>query len=450
MEAIRNSLIMREMNKIIDGGPNDVHFTFSAELYAGDQKVNLHRVDFINIAGDYGNNYQDEVTACFKIEPSVYMKVVYPNRNNLEIHLRRTPLAEEGQKIAGIGVTLEKLRAYLINPVNLTAHQNIEVSDKGLDMMGFMDLPVQMTDPFANKVRLHQCGINYRAKTPAEALLASLTRAIKENPVNGRAIPAKIDMIDPDNTTKREHIVVDHGKLMSTMPHYLQDKQGGIYNAGIRMYYRRGMFFIWPKYYLGDKVGQRKLLTIFNVPANQFPGAERTYRVTDYQVLIISTGESRETDVTMDLELNEGNGIRFTDANAILDGMVVGEGNRSIARRGFANSEFIDGETGRAENFAPVSRNRITSNAFAEVSRLSARKGTIQQFVWQNADPYILDPGMGVKVISLKEGRLIEQMGSLAGGEYHMGPKVNNFINNQLTITGGLSVFVAKEFRVIG
>ena len=130
--------------------------------------------------------------------------------------------------------------------------------------------------------------------------------------------------------------------------------------------------------------------------------------------------------------------------------MVVGEGNRSIARRGFANSEFIDGETGRAENFAPVSRNRITSNAFAEVSRLSARKGTIQQFVWQNADPYILDPGMGVKVISLKEGRLIEQMGSLAGGEYHMGPKVNNFINNQLTITGGLSVFVAKEFRVIG
>jgi hypothetical protein len=216
------------------------------------------------------------------------------------------------------------------------------------------------------------------------------------------------------------------------------------------MFFQSGIFYIFPKYYLGDRPGDKKVLTIFNLPPNQFPGAERTYRITDYQVMVISTGQSQRTDMTSSIELNEGNGIRFTNADAVLEGMVVGSGNKSVMRRGFANSEFLSSETGRDVNFAPVSLRRITANPFAEVSRLAASKGFIEQFVWENADPNQLYPGMPVRIISQEKNNLIEREGSLVGAEYHLGPKTADLRNSHMTCTGGLAVYANKKHRVIG
>lgn len=450
MEGLRDSLIMKEVEAITNAGPKDVHFTFGAELYAGDEKLLVHRVNYININGDYQESVQDEVIASFKMEPSVYQLKVLPNYNNLTVHLTRTPVYEDGRLFAGPEVTLDKLRAYLVDPVDMVANRDMELTAEGLDLTGFKDIAFQLVDPFANRIRLYMCAANYRSETPGEVLKLAIARAIMATRINGQSIDPRIDMIDADNVTKRTAFAIPHGKTLTDLPHYLQDRQGGIYNAGIRMYCQRRKFFVWPKYYLGDRVGQRKLLTVFNLPANQLPGAERTYRETDYQVMLISTGKNKQLDRTQNIELNEGNGIRFTDANAVLSGMVVGEGNKALMRRGFANSEFIDGETGREENYAPVGRNRITANPYAEVSRLASRKGTVTTVVWQNADPYLLEPGMAAKVISLEDGRLVARMGSLINAEYHMGAKVNNIKNNQLAISGGLSFFLSKQSEIVG
>lgn len=450
MEGIRDSLIWKEVEAITNGGPKDVHFTFGAELYAGDEKLLVHRVNYININGNYHESVQDEVIASFKLEPSVYQLKVLPNYNNLTVHLTRTPVYEDGRILAGPEVTLDKLRAYLVHPVDMIANHQMELTAEGLDLTGFKDIAFQLVDPFANRIRLYMCATNYRSETPAEVLKMAIARAIMATRIDGQTIEPRIDMIDPDNTNKRTAFAIPHGKTLTDLPHYLQDRQGGIYNAGIRMYCQRRGFYVWPKYYLGDRVGQRKQLTIFNLPANQLPGAERTYRETDYQVMLISTGKNTQLDITQNVELNEGNGVRFTNASAILDGMVVGGGNKAVMRRGFANSEFIDGETGRDENYAPMGRNRITANPYAEVSRLASRKGTVTTVVWQNADPYLLEPGMATKVIGLEEGRLVARMGSLINAEYHMGAKVDNIKNNQLSISAGLSVFLSKQSEVVG
>lgn len=451
MEALRKSLVGQEISKILEGGEKPVHYTWSAELFADNYKVEVIRIDFVNVSGDYGQDWQDYISACFKILPSVYQRLVYPNKDKLEVHLIRIPLTESTARNLSSPQLMQKLKAYLINPVDLMENQNIEfVSDKYLDQMGFMDLPVQLTDGFANAARLYQLGGNYRSAAPSQVLLSCLQQAAQANIKFSEEKDIRVDLIPPDNTSKREVIVIPHGMRLEDVPHYLQDREGGIYNAGIRMFYQRGCFYVWPKYYLGGKSQDRKVLTIFNLPENQFPHIERTYRETDFQVIVLSTGESKRMDTTTSIDLNQGNGIRFTDANALLDGMVQVSGNKAVARRGWANSEFIDELSGRGVDFAPVARQRVSANPFSMSSQIAVRKGVIEQFVWHNANPYLLYPGMEVRVITYRNGKLFERSGSLVGGEYHMGPKANNFMSNQMVITGGLSVFSTKEHVEIG
>lgn len=451
MESLRKSLIVQEINRVFAGGEKPVHFAWKAELFADDVKVDVVRIDFVNISGDYGQDWQDYITASFKVLPSVYQRKVYPNKDKLSVSLIRVPISEDTARYPAAPRLMQKLKAFLVNPVDLMENQNIELgSDKLLDQMGFMDLPVMLIDAFANAARMYQTGGNYRSAAPSQVLLGCLQQAAQANIKFSQEKDIRVDMIPADNTTKREVIIIPHGMKLEDIPHYLQDREGGIYNAGIRMYFQRGCFYIWPKYYLGGRSEDRKVLTIFNLPENQFPHAERTYRETDYQVIVISTGESKRMDTTTSIDLNRGNGIRFTDANAVLNGMVQTGGNKAIMRRGFANSEFIDEQSGREVDFAPVAQQRVSANPFAMASRIAVRKGVVEQFVWQNANPYILYPGMEVRVVSYRNGKYYERKGSLIGGEYHMGPKANSFMNNQLVITGGLSVFTTKEHDEIG
>lgn len=451
MAGVRDSLLFKEIDQIIGGGAKPVHFTWKAELYADDIKVDVYKTLFINISGDYASDWQDLITAGFKILPSIYMKQVYPNRMKLAVHLTRIPLSETTQQETTTSRMTQKLKCYLVNPVNLMENQNIDmVNDDKLDMTGLMDLQVQLADPFADAVRLHLLGMNFRSQSPANALSCAVVEAMRLNTKFYEGNEVSFDMLEPDNRRARETICLPHGMRVEDLPHHLQDKEGGIYNAGIRMFYQRGCFYVWPKYYLGGKSEDRKILTIFNLPENLFPGVERTYRETDYQLIVISTGKSQHLDRTDEIDLNVGNGIRFTDANSILESMIHVENNKAIARRGVANTELLDGDSGRGLNFAPVLSKRITANPFAAVSTIAARKGILEQFVWENACPYLAFPGMECKVITFRNGKFYERSGSLVGAEYHMSPYNDNLASNRLIINAGLSVFTSREVKEIG
>lgn len=450
MSQLRESLIIKEINAIISSGEKPVHFTWQAELFADNEKVNILKILFINISGDYASDWQDMITAGFKVMPSVFMRKIYPNRMKLTIHLTKIPLGENTSGFGSEEQFTQKFKCYLTKVMNLTEHQDIDmVDDRYLDMSGPMDMEVQMADPFADAVRLHQLGMNLRKVTPGDALATAVIEAMKRNVKHYSGPTISFDMIEPDNKRPREVISLYDGTKVEDLPHYIQDKEGGIYNAGIRMFYQRGCFYVWPKYYLGGKSEDRRTLTIFNIPSNQFPNIERTYRETEFQLIVVSTGTSSQTDNSDEIDLNLGNGIRFTDAFAILEGMINVKNNKAIARRGISSTEFLDSDSGRGLNFAPVLGNRITANAFAAVSRIAKRKGILEQFEWENASPYLAFPGMEVTVISYRNGTYYEKKGSLQGAEYHMSPPSNNMKSNRLAIKAVLSVYVSRDVKEI-
>jgi hypothetical protein len=384
-----------------------------------------------------------------QLAPSQYLDFVYPNRQNLTVTLYQIPLNEDGTEDWNTTRYAETYRGYVIGAkdIKLTPDREQGTSED-LDVGGPVIVRFQLASKALEQLRLTIQGGIYRSKIPGNVLrmiFDSVSASIK---VDSSQVIDGVDMVEPDNKNVREHLLVPHGKMLIEMPRIFQDKLGGVYNSDIAFFLQGKHWYIWPKYGLERDEKTKQVLTIFDIPSNQFPGVERTYRETPGQVIILSTGKSSNSDPSESLDLNLGNGVRFTDAKSILKGMVEVVDGIAVARRGASSSEFLDGVRDTGFNFAPMSSDRISSNPHKQASQLAPRKGMLFEFTWENANPFLLFPGMKVKIFTPRDGVLEERVGVLASNQYLISPKGKTNQNSQQVCVGHLAVFVSRATTV--
>lgn len=443
---LRSSTILNEIRNIFFDGPKNVHFVWKCDFLVNGVSHSPMRTLSIEILRDYSVDFAEDIEVELQIAPSQYVDFIFPNRDNLTVTLYQIPVNEDGSENRNYPRVAEVYHGHIKGAKDLKLNAPYEQgSSKDMDMMGAIPLKVQLASKALSQLRTYFVGGIYRSTTPGNLLRSLFGATAAKIKVDNSQIIEGIDMVVPDNQTKREQIVVPHGKMLIEMPRFLQDKCGGIYNTDIHFFLQGNHWYIWPKYNTQRVEKNKKVLTIFDIPANQFPGAERTYRETPGQVIIVSTGKSANQDGGESLDLNMGNGVRFTDANAILDGIIHVEGNKAVARRALANSEFVDTARRSGMNFAPVSPERISANACKMASKLAPRKGFIMTFTWENANPFVLYPGMPVKVFTLRGNELEERKGVLSYSQFFISSKNKTLKDGQQVCAAALGVFVSRE-----
>ena len=445
----RLSPVMEEIKAIFTDGPKNVNWVWKCDFLTMGTKHDPMRTFNIDINRNYSENYADDIDIEIQMAPSQYLDYVYPNRQNLTVTLYQIPLNEDGTEDWTTTRYAQTYRGYVkgAKDIKLTPDRE-QGTSQDLDQGGPIVVPFQLSSKALEQLRLKIEGGNFRGKVPGMVLKAMFDNSAASMKVDGARVIDGVDMVPPDNLNTRDVMMVPHGKMLIELPSLFQEKLGGVYNSGIGFYLQDDHWYIWPKYATNRQEKAKQVLTIFDVPSNQFPGVERTYRETAGQVIMISTGKSSNHDDSETLDLNLGNGIRFTDANAMLDGYIHVEGNKAIARRGVASSEFVDAARDTGINFAPLAKDGITSNPFKMASRLAPRKGMVMQFTWENANPFLLYPGMQVKVFTPRDGKLEERTGVLSAAQYLISPKGKTNKNSQQVCVGHLAVFVSRATSV--
>lgn len=442
----RSSTIINEINAIANDGAKPVHFVWKCEFMVQGVRYAPMRTLDIEIMRDYSQDYAEDIEVKILIPPSQYIDYIYPNKDNLTVTLHQIPLNEDGSENWEVPRVVEVYQGYIKGAKDLKLNNRFDHgTSQDLDALGPIQVPIQLASRALEQLRLEIVGGIYENKTPGAVLRALFDHASSKIKVDNVQIIQGTDMVPPDNKNARKTIVIPHGKLLIEAPKYIQNQCGGIYTSDIHFFLQGDRWYIWPKYALQRNERMKKVLTIFDIPANQFPGIERTYRETEGQVIIVSTGKSSNQDTGEYLDLNAGNGVRFTDAASVLEGMVDVTGGIATARRAVANSEFVDTPRERGLNFAPMSRERITSNPFKMTSAIAGRKGMVMSFTWENANPFLLYPGMPVKVYTLRDDELEERAGVLSYSQYQIFPKARTLRDGQQACVASLAVFLSRD-----
>jgi len=206
-------------------------------------------------------------------------------------------------------------------------------------------------------------------------------------------------VVPPDNTERRAHIVVPQGTPLMALSNYLQDKCGGIYNSEIGFYLHKGSWYVWPLFNTQRFEDSPKGLTVINIPENRMPGIERTFRQTAHQLIILTTGGTRSIDSSTSRQVDEGNGIRFTDAKAIFEDFGKTVNNITTLSRGKNVTEVLFKEAENGLNHVVTAAKGISSNLMSALSKISSRKGQVVQAVWENSRGSLIYPGMPVQYL---------------------------------------------------
>jgi hypothetical protein len=208
-------------------------------------------------------------------------------------------------------------------------------------------------------------------------------------------------MVKASNQKSREQIVIPHGTKLSEIAHHVHYKCGGLYSAGLGYYLQGDYWYVYPCYDTTRFAEADKTLTVINVPPNRMPGIERTYRLDGTNLVALATGKIKFRDSTNELQLNHGNGVRFVDADTLMEKFVQTTGNKAIAARGRTNSEFIAEKRVNGKNFVASGLKPINANPYVEYSALAKRQGSLITLVWENANRALLYPGMPTKIMYL-------------------------------------------------
>lgn len=442
---IESSALMREIESIIyaDRKPNT--YVWRLEIHANEETYEPLKIISIDVPANYERNYGDEVIVEVALLGGMYSKRIFPFQNNLDITLYKIPVHPvTGTVDEEEAMESERYTAILLNKENPLLEQNGNNSptEDILDLTNIFNIKFQLINKALERLRLISVGGIYRDVTTEDVIKAILTKESKELGIEKGRTPIGVDMVEGSNQTKRTHICIPQGTRLVDMPEYVHVKCGGVYNAGLSCYFQNDFWYIYPTYNTDRFNESQRTLTIINVPANKFPGIEATYKKEGDALTILATGEVQFKDDTDGMQLNHGNGVRFSDASRFIENFVKVENNKAIVSRKDNNTELISEERKNGLNNVVKSTNSITANPFVEYSKLAVRQGGILSFVWENSNPSLMFPGMVAKVMYLENEEIKEVYGAILNAHHYTHLKGKGMFTDRHTTNTAITLFV--------
>lgn len=400
---LENSTIMNEVSKITQSGTRNVHYDYTVKLLMPNgTEVDPLKLVSVDIIRDFGVNITDVVILEVVFGVGTLTKLVYPFKGNLKAVVQRQYIGEVEDAVNADGaVETITYTAVLMDPRGHAKESSSPLLDtvESGDLGGVVKVQFQLVDAYSEWLRSVATGGVFKQCTPHDVLRTLLTKEAREMPVERGLTIDVIDVVPPDNTDKRAHIVVPHGTPLMALPSYLQDKCGGIYNSEIGFYLHQGNWYVWPLFNTQRFEDSPKGLTVINIPENRMPGIERSFRETANQLIIITTGGTRSIDTSNSRQVDEGNGIRFTDAKAIFEDFGKTVDNVTTLSRGKNVTEVLFETAKGGLNHVVNAATGISSNLMSALSKISARKGQVVQTVWENSRGALIYPGMPVQYL---------------------------------------------------
>lgn len=446
---ILDSALSRDINKIISSSNDFKRQYWTLDFHSPVDTIAAFKVISIDRICDYESNFTDEIIVRLLVPLGKYSYRIYPYLDHLEATLYRfNPKSDVTQMLEGAqSDSSERFVVTVINPPAPAVEMNHtnQPSEGALDVMNFMTLDIQLINKAVNQMRMRAVGGSFRDCNSADVIKYLLTSESQKIEVSSEYLPKGVDMIPPTDPVKRKHIVIPQGTRLVDVPNYIQKHCGGVYSTGLSYYFQNDTWFVHPSYDTARYDTTEKILTIINVPANKMPGIEKTYILDGNHLSVIATGETKVANTSEKLLLNEGNGVRFADANKFMESFVETTDNKAIASRGRTNNEFITVTRGDGDNNVMISNNPINANPMMEYSKLAARDGVMVLMSWENSDPSLIYPGMPVRMKYLDGEEIREIDGVVLKVHHYIQLGKDGIFTSRHLSTTNIALFVKRS-----
>lgn len=417
--SIEKTSLWADIKDVFQSGAKPVKFEYRAMIHTVKEDIPVTKILSKDCVRDYANNVGDVIKTEFIIPLGDYITRIYPYRANLEFTIKRILLTDDTQKKQDNSrIATERYKAIFLvdeNP-NYTGTEYEQMDMDSLNTIDIVHVKLQLLDRSLEPLRIKTVSGVYRQtnqKTLLHALLAGESMKIK---VDGKTAIDGVDIVDPDNNELKKHVILPSGTRLTSFPTYLQENMGGVYSAGIGNYVQtygdKKMWFVYPLFRAERfKKSKDDRVIFYAVTSGKYNGADRTY-LKDGSILKVAATSQRKYGDSADIDyINSGSGFRMADPRSYLKKPVNITADGPKPARGSLNTEVAAEPREDGLNYAP--RIAASANPFKEYSRVNARNMARIDFVWENADPELLYPGMPCKYVFMEDGKVIELQGTI-------------------------------------
>lgn len=409
--------LAEEVNAIQQWGEGSGNHRLQVVIRAGEWVIDPLKIDLLSRERNYENFYGEQGVLQVLLGAGIYAHQLYPHRDELYVEITYIVLREAlGSDRSDTPRTTRRYRAILMQAQDptLTNPSPEARSLEASEQLPPVPVQFQLVEERAYLSRLYSVGQVFRNTTAMDVLKASLTQVGQALGLSGEEGVAGVDVVPGYNPVKRRQIVIPHGTPLIQLADFLQQHEGGLYGAGVGCYLQHQHWYVFPLYDPTQVRTNPRVLTVFDVPTNRYLGAERTYRTTDQQVLILAAGGMGGSDTGLANQLNVGTGVRLTAAEQLLS-FGHTKGNRTIVERQRNIHEFntLPLEDGLVH--APWALERASSNVLKHHVGLAYGQGQETTFQWYYGNADLLYPGMPVRYYVQLGDRLLEYQGTLLG-----------------------------------
>lgn len=419
---IKDTILWLDVKDIIYSARKPIKNEYRLMVHTEQEDIPVLKLITLDEVRDYVNNIGDVVHVKFMMGLGEYMVRVYPFRTNLEVTIKRITLTEEGNsKEKNSIIYTERYKAVFLTDENqnFTASELEGIDIDSLNTMSTIDVKLQLLNRSLEPLRVKSVSNIFRNVTQKQIIHNLMAGESSKIKIDGKTAIDSIDIVEPDNKEIKKHVIFPDDSLVVNIPTFLQEKMGGVYNAGIgsylQNYKQKNTWFVYPLFNTNRfKVSKDDKAMIYGVTPGLFPNLERTYEVEAGIVRIVATNEVKYTDSADTDYMNKGSGFKMIDSNAFMTKPVIITEEGAIPSRSSLNIEVVAEERKDGLNYAPMVAGRSSANPFKEYSKINARNVSRIDFLWENSNSSLLYPGMPCRYIFLDDDKIVELNGIIA------------------------------------
>lgn len=450
MKDLQRTTLQAEINRVIGDGNKPIFNNYELEIHANNKTYKAYAVDEVLRYRNFAGHYHEELTVTVMLNAADFTHGIVPYDNKLQATLRRSPMGSNFgiRKDDRRSINVKRYNAYLYDTGSkLVESNNYGINYSGVaEKLGFVTVQVQLVDKVIEKLRAHRFSTVVKGCSAMDCIITLLDLKTREY---GKEEGVEIQGVDAapgyNNNALKQIVIPTNTPIIGkdkSLPRILNEAQGGIYPTGFSYYYDEGLWYLFPPFAtdLFDKV--ENTVTIINVPANKYPSIERTYRLTSTQLVILSTGEVKHRDFSINAQANEGNGSRWLDARqmmgkftSIVDGKLVFNGDKNV-------NEFLVSEREAGPNI--LTGGGISTGYGNEYAKLASRTGSYVQLTWEHANPALIRPGMPCRFMYLIKDMPYECYGTVVSTESSEKPQNHDINNRVFSTTCVVTLYIDK------
>lgn len=440
IKDIQRTTLAAEINRVITDGNKPVYCRWELQIHANNKVYRPYFIETVSSLKDYTGNFYEELTVRAAFNAADVSHGIMPYNNKLEATLRKVPMAGAYSISKGRSETIkgQRYNAYLFdNGSSLVESNKYGPNFTAIaDRMDLVVLEIQLVDKVVERMRAHTFSTTVKQCTGMDAC-STILDAVTRDLCNLESVGYRgVDVASGYSTKTLQQIVfgIDTKLVGETrsVPRICNESQGGVYSQGLAYHYQDQMWYLFPPFATDRYERSDSTLTIINVPADRYPAVERTYRRTANQLVVLSTGEAKHIDLSIQQQANEGNGVRFIDANKVMGNFVnVKDGKLHFNGSNNLNEFMVAPRDNGPDIIGSGAHGGITVGYSNEFAKLAARNGNYVQLTWENSNPSLIYPGMPVRFMYLIKDLPYEIMGSVVSLQSIDQP-INADINNRV------------------